>query len=459
MKNNRQIGLDGRVFLTGCLKSSSMYVFGFLIFGLLNAVGDILKLTGKSGEVMSGLTTTLISIDLAISLLIVVVVFYAYFLECGSNIPVLRDKPLTILGHCRLGYCVLLSYYILYRAMFCLVYREETPFSILLFYLVYLMITLFSIYACCFMLNILQRNMIRRSYIKSFRVLSSLGLVFSVLMPITYIVARFWIKDVGDEYFTASLCDLLRLCISPIFYASVWFVFIKATENVKLVFDEVDNAIREKRYQITYTEEQTEETVGKGKKKKKKALPAKAPAAAIAVPEEAVRPAIEGKKAEQPALPEHTEPAAEETNEQKEDTSEKTESISENDNKPSEAAKEENDDSISEEELKTAVAAAVAKDLASDARKPSAARAGGGAKPPKKQRPNPEVGAKQPERKAQDSVRVNVPHEKAVTEFDPYTPKKPKKPQPQQNSAKPKAGTARPAHRAPNGQRPPKGKR
>ncbi len=295
MRNNRQVGLDGKVFLTSCLKRSSIYVIGVILYGIIMAVADVMKLTGKSGIAMSSLTSALVSIDLIVSLLFVVVVFYAYFLECGSSIPVLREKPLIILGYCRLAYDVLLCYYIIYRAMYCIVNRSEVPFGILAFYTVYMVVAFVSILTCCFIINVISRNMIRRIYIKSLKNLAIVGMIFTSLMPLMYIIARFWIGEIGDEYFTASFCDLLRLCIAPIAYLCVWIVLIKARTVTAEVFGEVDAAIRDRRYQISYTDK-SKESEEKGESRRLKNSKAKAAAAAATVA------AIEADTAVQQAL-------------------------------------------------------------------------------------------------------------------------------------------------------------
>lgn len=304
MRNNRQVGLDGKVFLTSCLKRSSIYVIGVILFGIINAIADVMKLTGKSGIAMSSLSTTLISVDLIVSLLFVVVVFYAYFLECGSSIPMLREKPIIILGYCRLAYNVLLCYYIIYRAMYCIVNSSTVPFGTLMFYVVYMVVTFLSILACCFVINVISRNMIRRIYIKSLRNLAVVGIVFTALTPIMYIIARFWMGEIGDEYFTNAFCDLLRLCIAPLCYLCVWIVMLKARTVTAEVFGEVDAAIRDRRYQITYTDKskETEEKVESKKLKNSKAKAAAAAATVAAIEAEIVQQALpEAKKPEQQA--------------------------------------------------------------------------------------------------------------------------------------------------------------
>lgn len=303
MRNNRQVGLDGKVFLTSCLKRSSIYVLGVIFFGVISAIADVMKLIGKSGTEMSSLTTTLVSLDLIVSLLFVVIVFYAYFLECGSSIPVLREKPIIILGYCRLAYNVLLCYYIVYRAMYCIVNSSEIPFGILAFYVVYMVVAFMSILACCFIINVISRNMIRRIYIRSLRNLAVVGIVFTALMPIMYIVARFWIGEIGDEYFTNSFCDLLRLCVAPILYICVWIVLLKARTVTTEVFGEVDAAIRDRRYQITYTDntKNTEEKTESKKLKNSKAKAAAAAATVAAIEASTVQPALPESKKQQNA--------------------------------------------------------------------------------------------------------------------------------------------------------------
>ena len=375
MKNNRQVGLDGKVFLTSCLKRGSIYVFGLLFYGAISAFADILKLLGKSGEAMSALTTTLVTIDMILSLLLIVVVFYAYFLECGASIPVLRDKPIIILGYCRLGYNVLLCYYIVYRALYCLANRQTVPFATLAFYTCYMAVTFLSILACCFVLNILQRNMIRRVFMRSFRTLAVCGIIFSSLVPLMYIISRFFMKEIGDEYFTDALCDMLRLCIAPLVYICLWVTFLRARIVTAEVFGEVDNAIRDRRYQITYTEKNDElEPVKENKRlagKKAKAASAAATVAAIeaALGEKPKQASLPAKKEEVPAVkaPEKNEEKAEEKSEEvkSEKSAEKTKKEETELIGPK---KEElpNQSKIKDEKLRRAVSEAVAKVIAED---------------------------------------------------------------------------------------------
>lgn len=370
MKNNRQVGLDGKVFLTSCLKRSSVYVIGVILFGIINAIADIMKLTGKSGIAMSSLTTTLISVDLIVSLLFVVVVFYAYFLECGSSIPVLREKPIVVLGYCRLAYNVLLCYYIVYRAMYCLVNSSVVPFGILMFYIVYMVVTFLSILACCVVINIISRNMIRRIYAKTLRNLAVVGIVFTSLTPVMYIIARFWIGEIGDEFFTGSFCDLLRLCIAPLFYLCLWIVMLKARTVTAEVFGEVDAAIRDRRYQITYTDN-TKENDEKPESRKLKNSKAKAAAAAATAA--AIEAEVAPQTVQQAALPEVKKPEAAETEpkstkEEKNEAKENAEAVypqrvvTENTIKTRESR-------IKDEKLRKAVSDAVEKAIKEDEKK------------------------------------------------------------------------------------------
>lgn len=270
MKNNRQIGLNGRIFVSGCLKRGTVFVFLLMLGGIATAVADILKLAGASGAIMSTFSTTLLLYDFVCSLMLVIVVFYAYFLECGDGVPVLRHKPLIVFGCARLGYLILLAYYICYRALYCMCGMNSASPTLCIFYFVYFIFIFLCILANCFVYNILTRNIVRRSYIKSFHALSSVGLVVQILLPVMYIIARVTMKDVGDEFFTTAVCDLIRLCLCPLCTTGVWLLFVNAIGQVSDVFNEVDTALRERRYQITYTspdDDKKGKELGSGKKK------------------------------------------------------------------------------------------------------------------------------------------------------------------------------------------------
>ena len=275
MKNNRQIGLDGKAFISACLRRGGIFVFALLIYGALNAFSDILKLTGASGAAMSSFTTTLLIYDFVVSLLLIVVVFYAYFLECGSSVPLLRHKPILVFGLFRLGYYILLAYYVCYRALYCLTHPETVKLSLFFFYACYFVLIFCCIIANSYIYNVLTRNVIRRSYRKTFNRLATIGIVTQIVLPITYIVARATMVDAGDEFFTSSLCDLLRLCVCPVLLGGIWFLFLHSIRQIDEVFGEVDDALRNKRYQITYA------AITDGKKGKKKESAAPVAAAAF----------------------------------------------------------------------------------------------------------------------------------------------------------------------------------
>jgi|GEM_PF-2870492 len=275
MKNNRQIGLDGKAFISACLRRGGIFVFMLLIYGALNAFSDILKLTGASGAAMSSFTTTLLIYDFVVSLLLIVVVFYAYFLECGSSVPVLRHKPIVVFGLFRLGYYILLAYYVCYRALYCLTHPDIVRPTLFFFYACYFVLIFCCIIANSYIYNVLTRNVVRRSYRRTFHILADVGVVVQIALPITYIIARATMVDAGDEFFTTSFCDLLRLCICPMLLSSVWFLFMHSIRQIDEVFGEVDDALRNKRYQITYS------AITDGKKKKKKDMAAPVAAAAF----------------------------------------------------------------------------------------------------------------------------------------------------------------------------------
>ncbi len=278
MKNNRQIGLDGKIFISTSMHRGTFFVFLLMLYGIVAATADILKLTGASGVAMGSFTTTLLIYDFIVSLLLVVVVFYAYFLECGADVPVIKEKPLLLFGFFRLGYYLLLAYYLCYRMLYCAVNRDTVSTSVCIFYAVYLCLIVILILANCNIFNILTRNLIRRSYKKSFHRLAVAGFIIQALLPISYIVARFLMEDIGDEYFTTAVCDLVRLLIAPMLLTSVWFLFLHGVEQVNDVYSEVDSALKGKRYQITYSSGTSSE---KGSKRKGQTAP---PATATLLP-------------------------------------------------------------------------------------------------------------------------------------------------------------------------------
>ena len=278
MNRNRQIGLDGKAFISACLRHGGIFVFFLLVYGALNAFSDILKLTGASGSAMSTFTTTLLIYDFIVSLMLIVVVFYAYFLECGSSVPLLKHKPIVVFGLFRLGYYSLLSYYICYRALYCLTHPEAVRTSLFLFYACYFVLIFCCILANSYIYNVLTRNVIKRSYRESFRNLARVGIVFNALLPLTYIIARATMVEAGDEFFTTAFCDLLRLCICPLLLSGIWFLFLHSIHQIDEVFGEVDDALRNKRYQITYS------ALTDGKKGKKKQETASPVAAAAFLP-------------------------------------------------------------------------------------------------------------------------------------------------------------------------------
>ncbi len=282
MKNNRQIGLDGKAFISACLRRGGIFVFLLLIYGALNAFSDILKLTGASGAAMSPFTTTLLIYDFVVSLLLIVVVFYAYFLECGSSVPVLRHKPIVVFGLFRLGYYILLAYYVCYRALYCLTHLDTVRLPMFFFYACYFLVIFCCIIANSYIYNVLTRNVIRRNYRKAFHRLATVGIVAQAILPITYIIARATMVDAGDEFFTSSFCDLLRLCICPLLLSSIWFLFLHSIRQIDEVFGEVDDALRNKRYQITYS------AITDGKKGKKESAAPVAAAAFLPAPSKTV---------------------------------------------------------------------------------------------------------------------------------------------------------------------------
>ncbi len=274
MNKNRQIGLDGKAFVSACLRRGGIFVLFLLVYGALNAFSDILKLTGSSGAAMSTFTTTLLVYDFIVSLLLIVVVFYAYFLECGSSVPLLKHKPIVVFGLFRLGYYILLAYYVCYRALYCLTHPESVRLTLFFFYACYFVVIICCILANSYIYNVLTRNVIRRSYRTSFSRLARTGIVFQALLPITYIIARATMIDAGDEFFTRSFCDLFRLCINPLLLSGIWFLFLHSIHQIDEVFGEVDDALRNKRYQITYSAL----TDGKKGKKREAATPVAAAA-------------------------------------------------------------------------------------------------------------------------------------------------------------------------------------
>lgn len=255
MKNNRQIGLDGRIFITDCLSDSIFFVYSIILSGLLGAAGDIMKLLGESRHAMDALTNGLILCDLVCSLSMVIVTYYVYFMHCGENIPKLGTKPLIYLEYLRLGYYGVLAYEVLYRLARNWQSDSGVPAAIPIFYMFYFAWLICCMCAAMFILTVLHQNVIRRSYAQSFKWLSLIGLGVNVVLPLVYFITRIWVRGSGDGFYSAGLCDFVRLAVAPIFYAAIWFLFMNAIDQVDKVFSEVDNAIRDKRYRIEFDEE------------------------------------------------------------------------------------------------------------------------------------------------------------------------------------------------------------
>lgn len=270
MKSNRQIGLDGSTFISDCLSDGIFFVYSIILCGLIGAVGDIVKLLSESAANLDPLTNSLILLDLICSLSMVIVAYYVYFMHCGENMPKLGIKPLLYLEYARLAYYGLLIYEIVYRFAYELQHRETFPLAIPIYYVVYAVWLATCVFAAMFILTVLHQNIIRRSYARSFRWLSLIGLGVNVLLPLTYFITRIWVKDLGDGFYSSGFCDFIRLALAPIFYVAMWFLFMNAIDQVERVFSEVDNAIRDKRYRIEFDEEDSEKKPSHKKKAKAK---------------------------------------------------------------------------------------------------------------------------------------------------------------------------------------------
>ena len=293
MKGNRQIGLDGRIFINDCLTDGIFFVYSIILSGILGAIGDVMKLTGKSSFVMKSLpngllTNGLIIMDLACCLGLVLVAYYVYFMNCGESMPKLGVKPLIYLEYARLAYYGMLIYNILYRFSDEILHSGTYPIAMSIFYVVYLGWLVTCAFAAMFILTVLNQNMIRRSYSDSFKMLALIGLGINIVMPIVFFITKIWIKGAGDGFYSAGICDFIRLGVAPIFYAAIWFLFLNAIDQVNRVFSEVDNAIRDKNYRIEFEEEPEKAKKSKSKdgKKKKKAKTVKSKGASDSVPSE-----------------------------------------------------------------------------------------------------------------------------------------------------------------------------
>lgn len=255
MKKNRQIGLDGRVFISDCLSNGIFFIYSIILCGILSAAGDIMKLLGTSGRGMNELTNGVIVLDLICSLGMVIVAYYVYFMNCGESVPKLGTKPLVYLEYARLAYYGLLVYFVIYRLIDACRSGGKYPAALPVFYVFYLMWLIACVFAAMFLLTLLHQNVIRRSYERSFKILALAGLAINIILPLAYIITRIWIKGWGDGFYSAGLCDFVRLCASPVFYSAIWFLYMNAIDRVHQVFDEVDNAIRDKRYHIEFDDD------------------------------------------------------------------------------------------------------------------------------------------------------------------------------------------------------------
>ena len=268
MKNNRQIGLDGRIFITDCLSDGIFFIYSIILSGCFGAAGDIMKLLGRSSHGMDTLTNSLVICDLVCSLGLIIVTYYVYFMHCGENIPKLGTKPLIWLEYLRLGYYGVLAYHVLFRFAKELQSGSEVSTAIPIFYFFYFAWILCCMCAAMYILTVLHQNMIRRNYAQLFRWLSLIGLGTNALLPLVYFITRIWVKGAGDGFYSAGLCDFVRFALAPMFYAGVWFLFMSAIDQIDKVFNEVDAAIRDKRYRIEFEEDETEDIPLKSKKNK-----------------------------------------------------------------------------------------------------------------------------------------------------------------------------------------------
>lgn len=267
MKSNRQIGLDGRVFITDCLSDGIFFIYSIIFSGFLFAMGDIMKLLGRSSQGMDALTNALVICDLVCSLSMIIVTYYVYFMHCGENIPKLGTKPLIYLEYLRLAYYGVLAYEVLYRFAGDLQNRSVVSAAVPVFYFFYFAWIICCICAAMFILTVLHQNVIRRSYSQSFKILALAGLGINVVLPIAYFITRIWVRGWGDGFYSAGLCDFVRFALAPIFYGAVWFLFMSAIDQVDRVFAEVDNAIRDRRYSIEFEDESDKDKKAPKKKK------------------------------------------------------------------------------------------------------------------------------------------------------------------------------------------------
>lgn len=253
MKNNRQIGLDGKMFVNNCLRRSPVQSIILGASGLVFALGDAIKLLTQPN--MAPAVATLLTVDFIASLLLVVIVFYAHGLECGRNVPGIGERGLLIFGYSRTLYLAGLFYVTIYRGSFSASDSGELPVVLAVYYLLYALMCLFAVFAESYVLNTLMRNNLRRSYVVSLRTLGIFAGITQPAVVIAYIVARFTMGQTGDDFFTAGFGDFLRLCLAPGMYISLAFICLGASTEVRGMLNEVDTALKDKRYQINYDTE------------------------------------------------------------------------------------------------------------------------------------------------------------------------------------------------------------
>lgn len=254
MKSNRQIGLNGKSTITSCLRRSLFFVYGLMLSAAFSAAGDLMKLLGASGADLSGFNTGLLLFDFIASLTLILAMFFAAFMDCGQDIPRVGGKPLVLFGYLRIGYYITFCYCLCFRALYYANGLGEFPPAMLVFYAAYFLMNLLAVIALAFFMNMLIHDVVRRSYIHSFKVLAGLGFAAGTILLAAYIASRITMRDITDEFFTPSFADFLRLFAAPLCYFSTWMICLSSSAQVGAVFDEADAALRNKQYQIVYGE-------------------------------------------------------------------------------------------------------------------------------------------------------------------------------------------------------------
>lgn len=228
MDSNKRIGLNAGRFIGGCFVKYKAATIMFLAFAVISAVSDILRAYG-AGDNKD--ISFVFSAGAVIDILFVIFIIHSFVQGIKNKKSGFFEIPVMIFEGLASLYYLVFGYIRLHRTA-----AAEGFFQKLLGWS-YTAYTALLLISCVLVMSFLKSQLISRQSGSLVGFIADLGIVSSILLPVSYVLCFIFTGYTNDSHILYTLPDFLRIAAAPVLLIGYWIILHTAAAKSQEIYE------------------------------------------------------------------------------------------------------------------------------------------------------------------------------------------------------------------------------